>query len=65
MYNLFIRRYSRSLNFDTIEELKEEVGRYFTKSESPIVERLTTFNSFKDGMCRNSYQDISTISYKE
>lgn len=65
MYNLLIRRYGRNLNFDTIEELKTEVARYFTKSESHIVERLTTFNSFTNHMCKNSYQDVSTICYQE
>jgi hypothetical protein len=64
MYTLLIRRYGRYMSFDTIEELKNEVSGYFTKSEKAIVEKLTTFNSFVDGMAKNDYQDFTTICYK-
>ena len=66
-YSLYIGRYRRNLNFDTLEELKEEVERYFSKSEKPIVDRLTTFDERKRdafGMTENHYRDFVVSSIK-
>lgn len=67
-YNLFIRRYSRSINFDTLEELKAEVSCYFTPREikDGIVDRLTDVNraTLKCGYKSNSYQDMEVNFYK-
>lgn len=66
MYSLLIRRYNTSERFDTLEELKKEVSRHFTRSEGHIVEKLTTFplSMFdKNGLCIKNYQDYSTTCY--
>ena len=69
MYTLYISRYGRHLTFDTIEELREELGTYFTPSEkkSGIVDRLTTFNAArcKDGYIKNDYRDMSVCYYPD
>lgn len=61
-YALHIRRYDRYQTFDTLEQLKEEVSTYFTKSEGRIVDRLCDFTHtpFVDDVATNSYQDFST-----
>lgn len=66
-YTLLIKRYGTFLSFDNIEELKNEVKRYFSPNEinSGIVERLTTFNESKrlDGYIKNDYQDFTVCCY--
>lgn len=63
-YSLFIRRYDRNMNFNTLEELRDEVAKYFTKSEGEIVRQLTTFSGAdEDGTAVNSYQDFKTYQY--
>lgn len=44
-YSLHIRRYDRYLTFESLEELRQEVGLYFTEREKAagIVDRLTSF----------------------
>lgn len=68
-YSLLIRRYNVNTNHDTLDALRDELRRYFTKVEqrSGIVERLTTFRAgaFRDGMAKNSYQDMEVYAYKE
>lgn len=39
-YFFLVKRY---ISFDSLEDLKEEVGKYFTKSEAHLVDRLTQF----------------------
>ena len=67
MYSLFIRRYRRHMNFDSIVDLKDELSSYFTQREiqSGIVDRLVNFNTtpIKDGYCKNSYQDFEVCWY--
>ncbi len=62
-YSLTIKRYGRHLNFDNLEELEEEVSRYFTQREIGIgiVNRLLdyTIATPKDGYLENSYKDIT------
>ena len=67
MYTLTIRRYGRYLSFETLEELIEELSRYFTPRELKcgIIDRLTDFTHtpFKDGYCKNNYQDFQVCWY--
>ena len=67
MYSLTIKRYSRNLNFNTLEELKEELSLYFSPKEksSGIIEKLTDFNNVppKDGYIEISYQDYVVCMY--
>ena len=69
-YSLYIRRYRRYQNFDTLDELREETRKYFTASEiaEGVVDRLTNFDSRKadeGGYIRNTYQDFETYYYPE
>lgn len=69
-YSLYIRRYRRHQNFDTLDELREETRKYFTPSEiaEDIVDRLTNFDGRKaddGGYIRNTYQDFETYYYPE
>ena len=67
MYSLTIRRYGRYLNFDTLEELKEELSLYFSPKEKSngIIEKLTNFDNIqeKDGYKEISYQDYIICMY--
>lgn len=60
-YGLLIRRYDRYRSFDTLDGLKEEVSRYFSKKEAAIVERLCDFSkaSVKAELSENHYQDFT------
>ena len=62
IYTLTIRRYDRVLEFDTLEELREEFGRYFSPREkaSGIVECLTKFDYIKE---ENGYKKITYKDY--
>ena len=53
MYSLTIKRYDRHLNFDTVEELREELSLYLSPLEkkSGLLDRLTTF----DPRCCDEY----------
>ena len=64
-YSLLIQRYGRYMTFDSVEELRDEVRSYFTKKEqaSGIVERLTTFNRFTNGMAENKYQNMTVSAF--
>lgn len=65
-YSLYIRRYGRHQNFQTLEDLKEEVSRYFTVREQGIVKMLCTFRGEPDPEThafRNCYQDFETLYY--
>jgi len=68
-YTLYIHRYRRHLSFDKVEDLREELSGYFTKSEiaSGLVDRLTDFSHKRprDGIITNSYQDIEVSCYVE
>lgn len=53
-------------SFETLGELREEVGRYFTKSEQHIADRLCDFSHAKFdacGMATNSYRSYSVTAY--
>jgi hypothetical protein len=71
-YSFTIKRYNTNKSFNTLEELKEEIGQYFTKKEkeSGIVEKLITFNptlvnenGFKYFFAKNNYQDFTVCYY--
>ena len=66
-YTLYIRRYNRHLNFDTLGALRNELSRYFSHGEieNGIVERLTTFDKKEYGQTyyKNNYQDIDVCYY--
>jgi hypothetical protein len=65
-YGLHIRRYGRNLKFNTLEELKEELGQYFTKSQiaNGVIDRLTSFGKIgPDGYAECSYQDYQTFHW--
>lgn len=56
-YSILIRRYGRYQAFENLEDLRDELRRYFTRSEiaAGVVERLTDFSSRSE----NSYHDIA------
>lgn len=66
LYALMIKRYGRVLHFDTLEDLKAELSRYFSPREkaSGIVEWLTKFDYIQE---RNAHKEITykdfTICY--
>lgn len=69
-YNLFIRRYGLTINFNTLEELKAEVKSYLSPREisNGVLDRLTTFNENNrknEFYIENSYQDMYTYDYGE
>ena len=67
-YSLFVRRYNTRQSFDSLEELKHEVSRYFLAREKYIVDRLTDFRYAKFneyGYAKNSYQDFEVYAYLE
>lgn len=69
-YSLLVRRYGYYVTFDSLEELKEEVRKYFTKSEAHLVDRLTQFpeNRYDQyGTQVRSCRDFETTAmrYKE
>lgn len=72
-YALYIGRYRRNINFDTLEDLVAELKEYFTQSEikSGVVERLTKFamktiseNGFAYKYGENNYQDMKITCYE-
>lgn len=66
-YSLLVRRYGRILNFDTVEELREELKAYFARCEQHIVGKLTQFPEdgySEDGMHQNLYRDITVTAYR-
>lgn len=69
MYTLTIKRYNIFLKFETFEELKEEVCRYFTIGEIArgVMNRLLDFSRvpFVDGFKKNSYQDMYVCYYPD
>lgn len=68
VYSLYIRRYKRCKDFNSISELREDVASYFSNGEqSSIVEALTTFHNGQfnnEGIAHNSYQDFSVYAFK-
>lgn len=55
-----------SYTFDTLDDLKAEVSRYFTKKEKSIVDQLCFFprcNFDEYGMAENTYQSYYVIAY--
>lgn len=67
-YTFHIMRYHRYENFDSLEALRKEVARYFTRKEQHIVDKLTDFSHARFdqyGMATNEYQDYSVTAYKE
>ena len=69
-YTLQINRYGRRLTFDDIDDLTEELSRYFSPKEiaSGIVDRLTTFRDpthtdEANGYVKNDYQDYHVLCY--
>ena len=65
MYSMTIKRYNRYQNFETLEELREELSSYLTKSEiaSGLLDKLTDFNPARknaDGLVVNNWRDIRT-----
>lgn len=69
-YTLTISRYGRHIRFDTLEELREELSRYFTPREiaSGFVDRLSTFRKptardEENGYIKNSYRDFDVCYY--
>lgn len=60
-YGLRTFRYQRWESFTTLDDLRAGVARYFTKSETPIVERLCDFSHkrFTDDVAQNSYRDFT------
>ena len=54
-------------NFDTVEELREELSKHFTKREiaGGIVRQLTTFTGKpnKDGYIETSWRTFSVCAY--
>jgi len=69
LFSLFIRRYNRNLQFDTLPALRNGLSKYFSYSEleKGIVEKLTTFNVkvFGESYYKNNYQDIDVYYYPE
>jgi hypothetical protein len=68
VYSLYIRRYQRSKDFNSLSELREEVASYFSNKEKCfIVDILTTFHNKQfnsEGIAHNSYQDFSVYAFK-
>lgn len=71
-YTLTIDRYGRHLHFDEIEDLTEELERYFSPSEirSGIVDRLTFFREpthtdMENGFVKNEWRDFTVRAYFE
>lgn len=67
-YTLSIRRYNTYQSFTSLEELKQEVSRYFLRREQYIVDRLTDFRNAKFNECgyaKNNYQDFEVCAYLE
>ena len=67
-YTLSIRRYNTYQSFTSLEELKQEVSRYFLRREQYIVDRLTDFSNAKFneyGYAKNNYQDFEVCAYLE
>ena len=66
-YLAIIKRFGRYLTFDSIEELKAELSKYFTESEraSGIVDELTDFDNVpvKDGHKEIHHQDFIVAYY--
>ena len=66
VYSLYIRRYKRSKDFNSLSELREEVASYFSNKEKCfIVDILTTFHNKQfnsEGIAR--YQDFSVYAFK-
>lgn len=55
------------MNFNTVEELREELSKYFTKKEiaGGIVRQLTTFTGKpnKNGYIENIWRTFSVCAY--
>jgi hypothetical protein len=66
-YLAIIKRYGRYLTFDSLEELKAELSRYFTDKEkaSGIVDRLTDFDNVpvENGHKEINHQDFTVCYY--
>lgn len=68
-YSLTIRRYGRHITFNSLEELVAEVKQYFTKSESGIVDRLTTFGKLTKvddeySYAERDYRDMKVVCHE-
>ena len=68
-YSLLIRRYGRLVSFATLQELKNDIKRYFTTREirNGIVDHLTKFDksTYHDGYYTCSYQDFTTCFHPD
>lgn len=70
-YSIYIAHSGTNVTFNNFDEFKNYLSRYFTPSESSIVDKLTTFkmrtiaaeNGYSYKYSENNWRDIKTCCY--